>query len=156
MIGGLMPHAPLLAHWRITDEIPLRLPLLDRWLERSAHERPLEGVTVLNIQHQLGNHVPQTAALIELGVSPRAVHWIEIPYSATPAVREVLYALGIPKENILVSDFRLLDDMRITSEHGYNASYERSQTILRSASSYLMTAPTCSRAWRRSDDRFRQ
>jgi S-adenosylhomocysteine hydrolase len=78
--------------------------------ERAAHDRPLEGVTVLNIQHQLGNHVPQTTALIELGVSPRDVYWIEIPYSATPAVRAVLFGLGIPKQNIMVSDFRLLDD----------------------------------------------
>jgi S-adenosylhomocysteine hydrolase len=105
-----MANAPALAHWRITDEIPLRLPLLDRWLERAAQQRPLEGVTVLNIQHQLGNHVPQTAGLIELGVSPSDVHWIEIPYSATPAVRSVLYELGVPPENILESDFRLLDD----------------------------------------------
>lgn len=101
---------PALAHWRITDEIPLRLPLLDRWLERAAQDRPLEGVTLLNIQHQLGNHVPQTVALIELGVAPTDIYWIEIPYSATPAVREVLYGLGIPKQNILVSDFHLLDD----------------------------------------------
>lgn len=105
-----MPNAPSLTQWRITDEIPLRLPLLDRWLEGAAQERPLEGVTVLNIQHQLGNHVPQTTALIELGVSPSNIHWVEIPYSATPAVRSVLYGLGIPEENILVSDFRLLDD----------------------------------------------
>ena len=105
-----MPHASGLAHWRITDEIPLRLPLLDRWLEQAARERPLEGVTVLNIQHQLGNHVPQTCALIELGVSPLDIHWIEIPYSATPAVRSVLRGLGIPEENILADDFRLLDD----------------------------------------------
>ena len=101
---------PALAHWRITDEIPLRLPLLDRWLEHAAQDWPLEGVTLLNIQHQLGNHVPQTVALIELGVSPTDIYWIEIPYSATPAVREVLYGLGIPKQNILVSDFHLLDD----------------------------------------------
>ena len=105
-----MPDASGLTHWRITDEIPRRLPLLDRWLERAAETRPLEGVTVLNIQHQLGNHVPQTTALMELGVSPSDIYWIEIPYSATPAVRAVLYGLGIPEENILVSDFRLLDD----------------------------------------------
>ena len=98
------------AHWQITDEIPLRLPLLDRWLERAVEDRPLAGVTVLNIQHQLGNHVPQTRALIELGASPRDIYWIEIPYSATPQVRDVLYGLGIPDENILVSDFRLLDN----------------------------------------------
>jgi S-adenosylhomocysteine hydrolase len=98
------------AHWQITDEIPLRLPLLDRWLERAVEDQPLAGVTVLNIQHQLGNHVPQTRALIELGASPRDIYWIEIPYSATPQVRDVLYGLGIPKENILVSDFRLLDN----------------------------------------------
>jgi adenosylhomocysteinase len=110
MMRPAMPKVPALTHWRITDEIPLHLPLLDRWLEHVAKERPLEGVTVLNIQHQLGNHVPQTVALIELGVSPNDVHWIEIPYSATPAVRSVLYGLGIPEENILASDFRLLDD----------------------------------------------
>jgi S-adenosylhomocysteine hydrolase len=106
----LTPNTPALAHWRITDEIPLRLPLLDRWLELAAHDRPLKGVTVLNIQHQLGNHVPQATALIELGVSPSDVYWIEIPYSATPSVRAVLFELGIPRENVFVSDFRLLDD----------------------------------------------
>jgi S-adenosylhomocysteine hydrolase len=113
-----MENTPALTHWQITNEIPQRLPLLDRWLERAAQVRPLEGVTVLNIQHQLGNHVPQTRALIELGVSPSYLHWIEIPYSATPAVRAVLYGLGIPEKNILVSDFRLLEDY---------ASYQRAR-----------------------------
>lgn len=95
-------------YWDINDEIPRRFPILDRWLERAAPSKPLAGVTVLNIQHQLGNQVPQTCALLELGVAPDDVYWIDIPYSATPAVREVLLHLGIPRENFVVSDFRIL------------------------------------------------
>jgi S-adenosylhomocysteine hydrolase len=98
-----------LRHWEITDEIPSRMPILDRWVERAAQDQPLSGVAVLNIQHQLGNQVPQTRALLKLGVSPRDLYWIEIPYTATPIVREALYGLGIPRENVVVSDFRLLD-----------------------------------------------
>jgi len=98
-----------LKRWNLTDEIPRRLPILDRWLERAARDRPLAGVTVLNIQHQLGNHLPQTTALLELGVSPRDVYWIDIPYTSTPVVREALYGLGIPAGNVAISDFRALD-----------------------------------------------
>lgn len=85
------------------------MPILDRWLERAAQDRPLAGVTALMIQHQLGNQVPQTQALIELGIAPRDLYWIDIPYTSTPAVRDALRELGIPSDNILVSNFRLLD-----------------------------------------------
>ena len=99
-----------LKHWQLTDEIPRRMPILDRWLERAAQDRPLAGVTVLMIQHQLGNHVPQASALLELGVAPSDLYWIDIPYTSTLAVREALRDLGIPGENILASDFCLLDN----------------------------------------------
>ena len=101
------PRAP--AHWELTDAIPERMPLLDEWLAHAAPSRPLAGVTLLLIQHQLGNHVPQARALLELGVAPRDLHWIDIPYTATPAVRDHLIRLGIPRENFVVGDYGLLD-----------------------------------------------
>ena len=99
-----------LKHWKLTDEIPRHMPILDRWLERAAQDQPLVGVTVLMIQHQLGNHVPQAKALLELGVVARDLHWIDIPYTSTPAVRGALREIGIPSKNILVSDFCVLDN----------------------------------------------
>jgi S-adenosylhomocysteine hydrolase len=116
--------------WSLTEEIPRRMPVLDRWLERFGQDRPLAGVTVLNIQHQLGNHVPQTQALLHLGVAPQDVLWIDIPYTSTPAVREALFAFGIPPENFVVSDFHLL---------GKYAPYQRTrvQRVLRE----LLTDP---------------
>lgn len=85
------------------------MPVLNKWLERAAQDRPLEGVTALMIQHQLGNHVPQTEALFALGLAPRDLYWIDIPYTATPIVRDALRALGVPAENMMVSEFHLLD-----------------------------------------------
>jgi hypothetical protein len=97
-------------HWQLNDEIPNRLPVLDRWLENAAQDLPLKGVTGLLIQYQLGNHVPQTQALIELGMAPGDIFWIDIPYTSTPAVREALRTMGIPAANFITSNFRLLDN----------------------------------------------
>lgn len=96
-------------YWKLTDDIPRRMPVLDRWLERAAQDRPLAGVTALMIQHQLGNHVPQTQALLDLGIAPGDLYWIDIPYTSTPAVREALREIGVPAKNLLVGDFRVLD-----------------------------------------------
>lgn len=101
---------PPLRHWQLTDEIPQHMAILDRWLERAAQDRPLAGVTALMMQHQLGNHVPQTNALIALGIAPADIHWIDIPYTATPKVRDALHTLGIPERNMQVNEFKLLDD----------------------------------------------
>ena len=103
--------APVLPkHWNLTEDIPRRMPVLDRWLDRAAGDRPLAGVTVLMIQHQLGNHVPQTQALLDLGVAADDLYWIDIPYTSTPAVREALSEIAIPVGNLLVGDFRVLDE----------------------------------------------
>jgi S-adenosylhomocysteine hydrolase len=104
-----MSATPNLKRWDLNEEIPHRMPVLDKWLERAAQDRPLEGVTALMIQHQLGNHVAQTEALFALGLAPRDLYWIDIPYTSTPVVREVLRALGVPAGNMMVSDFHLLD-----------------------------------------------
>ncbi|MBI3324040.1 MAG: hypothetical protein HYZ92_02055 [Candidatus Omnitrophica bacterium] len=64
----------------VDQTIPERLPLLDRYLaEQVRRRRPLAGVTAVLIQHQLGSQVVMTKALIELGIEPGRIHWIDIP-----------------------------------------------------------------------------
>jgi len=96
--------------WRDTDDIVHHLPVLQRWMERAAQEQPLAGVTALMLQHQLGNQVPQTRALLDLGLDPRQLHWIDIPYTSTERVREEFCAMGVPAQNMVPGDFRLLDN----------------------------------------------
>jgi len=74
---------------------PRQLPMLDAVVEHVGGNRPpLEGVTLVLIQHQLGSMVPMTEALIRLGADPQKVHWIDIPYTANATVREALVGLG--------------------------------------------------------------
>jgi hypothetical protein len=88
--------------------IPDRLPLVDAVIERWAPERDLlDGAVAVLIQHQLGSIVPMTRALLELGLDPRSLYWVDIPYSANPAVVEALCGLGIPADNFAPSDYRL-------------------------------------------------
>jgi S-adenosylhomocysteine hydrolase len=96
-------------HWRLNSRIQRRLPLLDHLVREYRDARPLAGTTVLSIQHQLGNHWPQARALIDLGVRPDAMHWIDIPYTAHPSVRKELLKLNIPEPNLRKHDFRVLD-----------------------------------------------
>jgi hypothetical protein len=100
---------PIPKRWSLSDEIPRHLPILDRWLERAAQGRPLAGVTVLMIQHQRWQSSPASTRL-ELGVAPGDLHWIDIPYSSTRAVRDAVWELGVPAENLVVSDFRVLEN----------------------------------------------
>jgi S-adenosylhomocysteine hydrolase len=146
-----MNTAAQLSRWELTEEIPVRMPILDRWLDRTAKERPLAGVTALMIQHQLGNQVPQTRALIELGIAPRDLYWIDIPYTSTPSVRDALQGLGIPSENFIVNDFRLLDAyapfQRLRVQHFlrelFNDPPER--LLVLDDGSYLLEALACLR-----------
>ncbi len=94
----------------IDQTIPRSLPLLDRWVNEHREIRPLAGVTVLLIQHQLGNHFPEAKALLDLGVEPAQLIWIDVPYTARPEVRGTLIdELKIPAENFHVHAFRVLD-----------------------------------------------
>ena len=99
-----------LREWRDTDDIVHHLPVLRRWMERAAQEQPLARVTALMLQHQLGNQVPQTRALLDLGLDPKRLHWIDIPYTSTERVREEFRNMGVPAENMVPGDFRLLDN----------------------------------------------
>lgn len=48
----------------------------------------------------MGQHLAMVNALIELGLQPRKIHCIDIPYSAQPAVVRMLQKEGIPSHNI--------------------------------------------------------
>jgi len=140
-----------LSRWELTEQIPFRMPILDRWLEQAAQERPLAGVTVLMIQHQLGNQVPQTRALIELGVAPRNLYWIDIPYTSTPAVRDALRGLGIPSGNFVVNNYRLLDDyapfQRLRVQHFLRELFKDppERLLVLDDGSYMLEALACLR-----------
>lgn len=80
--------------------IPPALPMLDALVdEYAAGARPLENITLVLIQHQLGSMVRMAEALIRLGADPSRLHWIDIPYTANTAVRDALVGLGIPPRN---------------------------------------------------------
>ncbi len=93
----------------LTQRIPTRMPLVDMVVDRYADRQPLAGYTALLIQHQLGNHVPQAKALIALGLRPRDILWVDIPYTSHEKVRTELRRLGIPNKNLIVGKYRLLD-----------------------------------------------
>ena len=93
----------------MSQRIPNRMPLVDKVVQRYLDEKPLAGQTALLIQHQLGNNVLQARALIELGLKPRDIHWLDIPYTSHEKVRTELRRLKIPKKNLIVGSYRLLD-----------------------------------------------
>jgi S-adenosylhomocysteine hydrolase len=85
------------------------MPIVDKLVRRYADNKPLAGHTALLIQHQLGNHVPQAKALIELGLNPRDIYWLDIPYTSHGQVRAALQRMNVPKKNFTVGKYRLLD-----------------------------------------------
>jgi len=93
----------------MSQRIPNGMPLVDKVVQRYLDEKPLAGQTALLIQHQLGDHVLQARALIELGLKPRDIHWLDIPYTSHEKVRIELRQLKIPKKNLTVGTYRLLD-----------------------------------------------
>ncbi len=142
-----------LSRWQVDEIIrPVKeLPVLSRWLELHEGSNPFKNVTALMLQHQLGNQVPQTEALIRLGLDPLNIYWIDIPYTSTQKVRDALMELGIPRDHFITHDFKLLDDY---------APYQRLrvQQFLRSISrddpehllvlddgAYLLEAMACQR-----------
>ena len=145
--------SPALARWKIDDRVPALadMPLLERWLQRAERSRPLRGVTALMLQHQLGNQVPQTEALIRLGLAPERIHWIDIPYTSTPRVREALRGLGIPAAHLHTGDFRLLQDyapyqrLRVQKFLRDLAASPPEHLLVLDDGSYLLEALSCQR-----------
>lgn len=85
----------------LNQDIPRYMPVLDRWVHGVKSRQPLAGVTALLIQHQLGNQVPQTLALLELGLKPERLFWLDVPYTSNARVREALVEIGIPRRNLI-------------------------------------------------------
>ena len=94
----------------IDQVIPRSLPLLDRYVAHQHDHQPLAGVTALLIQHQLGNHFPQAAALLKLGLKREQLIWVDVPYTSRPEVREAMMReLHLDKDCFHVHDFHVLD-----------------------------------------------
>lgn len=93
----------------IQQVIPEQQPMVQALVDDYRHRRPLHGVTALLIQHQLGNHVCQARALIDLGLDPEKIYWLDIPYTSNQTVREALMKLDIPAGNFITHKLRLLD-----------------------------------------------
>jgi S-adenosylhomocysteine hydrolase len=94
----------------IDQSIPKKLPVLDRWVDKHRDMEPFKGVTILQIQHQLGNHFPQAQALLDLGLERTKLIWIDVPYTSIPKVRRALIEeLEIPKTSFHIHDFHVLD-----------------------------------------------
>ncbi len=116
----------------ISQEISRHLPLLDLFVAQHADQRPLEGVDFLLIQHQLGNHYPQVRALLDLGIEPSRITWIDVPYSSRPQVRQAMInELRIPADRFRVHSFQILD-------HYPSAQLRRVQEVLHD---FLMSPP---------------
>jgi S-adenosylhomocysteine hydrolase len=95
---------------QLDQEIPQHMPILDRWVRGQRSSRPLEGVSALFIQHQFGNQVPQARAMLELGLEPEHLFWLDVPYTSNASVREALVDLGIPRRNMISAhDYQVLD-----------------------------------------------
>lgn len=96
--------------YNIDQSIPWHLPLLDELVEKHIGTDVFKEVTILLIQHQLGNHFPQVKALKDLGQDPTKLIWIDIPYTATVEVRKsMIKDLKIPEENFRIHAFHVLD-----------------------------------------------
>lgn len=94
----------------LNQDMPGRMPILDRWVQEHRERQPLAGVTALLIQHQLGNQVPQTRALLELGLEPERLFWLDVPYTSNARVRDAVIGMGVPRRNLITAhDYWVLE-----------------------------------------------
>lgn len=84
------------------------MPLLDWAAERGGDPRALAGWRVLFLQHQLENHLPQAEVMLDLGVRPEDLHWIDIPYTSSPEIRAALMERrAVPPANFVCHNYSL-------------------------------------------------
>lgn len=86
---------------RLLDEMPMLRALIAEHREA----RPLEGLELLLLQHQMQDVCVQLRGFFEWGVRPEDVWWLDIPYTSHAAVRETAAHLGVPRENLWVHSF---------------------------------------------------
>lgn len=87
------------AHKSFDPAVLRRMRLVQWVIDRHREAQPLRGWKVLFIQHQLENHLAQAQAMLALGLDPRDLHWIDIPYTSSPEIRKAVRALGVPAGN---------------------------------------------------------
>jgi S-adenosylhomocysteine hydrolase len=83
----------------IDEKLLLRMPLLSELVQRQKEQLPLVNSIVLLIQHQLQDSYAQVSSLLELGVDPTELYWIDIPYTSNASVRSAVQRLGVPARN---------------------------------------------------------
>ena len=84
-----------------------RMPLVQEIIIEYQDEKPLRGYSVLFLQHQFPAQYGQVQALLELGVLKEDLYWIDIPYTSNPYVVKALIDMGIPRENLISSQYQL-------------------------------------------------
>jgi hypothetical protein len=90
--------------------IPLHMPILDRWIDECCSGTPFAGVTALFIQHQFGNQLPQTQAMLNPRLEPGRLIWLDVPYTSNAEVRKKVVEIGVPRRNLLTArDYLVLD-----------------------------------------------
>ena len=62
--------------------------------------RPLSGVDMLLIQHQMGQHTAMLRAMFNLGLEPGRTWAVDIPYTAQDRVVDRMVELGVPRGQI--------------------------------------------------------
>lgn len=106
----------------VDEELGAPAPLVEQFLDRLEGRQPLVGYRALLIQHQLSNHVVLADALIRLGLEPRDLCWLDVPYTSTPSVRDfVRERLGVPADS-----FRVCDDYRVLDPY---AAYQYRRSV---------------------------
>ena len=94
------------------NEVPglTDMPLLEEYVKQNEARQPLRGTTALLIQHQLANQAPQVEALIRLGLDPKQIYWLDIPYTSSERFRVVAGdRLEIPEQNFWSNRYQVLE-----------------------------------------------
>ena len=110
----------------LNDNLPDRLGLVEDLVESFCGELPLAGVTVLMIQGQTGATFVQTKALINLGVAPENILWVDIPYASSQVVRQrLIKELGLKQNNFLIYGHDLLEPFTLNQRSRVNKLVRR-------------------------------
>ncbi len=104
--------SPTLFSYRLGNRVSTleEMPLLKAFVKERKPSQPFKGVTALLIQHQLGNQGPQVQAMVELGLDPKKIYWLDIPYTSSALFRRTVQERHqIPEENFWVSRCNVLE-----------------------------------------------
>ena len=128
--------------------IPERLPMLEDFLRAYGHEhrKPLRRVYAVLIQHQFGSHLPMVRALVRMGLDPKRIYWVDIPYTANVRVQKALHRLGIPGKNFSPSDYHLGKPYAAYQRKRIQKLSNRDEVLVLDDGSYFLEAMACHRA----------